>query len=113
MAALALNHKRMTDNSSKIKKIKDKIKLLKKQLRACKTQTQIKNKKTRIVTEKLKLSEAENNVNIGTSKANYIDPRVIVSWAKKNDVPIEAIYKTVNDRKKFIWAMETASTWSF
>lgn len=113
MAALALNHKRMTDNSSKIKKIKDKIKVLKKQLRACKTQTQIKNKKARIVTEKLKLSEAENNVNIGTSKANYIDPRVIVSWAKKNDVPIEAIYKTVNDRKKFIWAMETPSTWSF
>jgi DNA topoisomerase-1 len=112
-AALELNHKRMTDNTEKVQKILDKIKKLTKELENSKTPTQKRNKRNAISTAKLKLNEAENNVNMGTSKANYIDPRIIVSWAKSHDVPIEAIYKTANDRKRFIWAMEIPSTWEF
>jgi len=112
-AAITLNHKRMTDNSDKIKKITTKIKTLKKDLKDATTASKKKTKKNQISAEKLKLSEAENNVNIGTSKANYIDPRIIVSWAKTHDIPIESIYKTGNDRTRFIWSMETPSTWRF
>jgi DNA topoisomerase-1 len=44
-------------------------------------------------------------VALTTSKINYIDPRVSVSWAKKWDVPIEKIFsKTL--REKFPWAMD-------
>jgi DNA topoisomerase-1 len=112
-AALTLNHKRMTDNSEKVKKINDRIAKLTKELKAASTDSKKRAKRNRIESEKLKLAEAENNVNIGTSKANYIDPRVIVSWAKRHDMPIEAIYKTANDRTKFIWSMETPSSWTF
>jgi DNA topoisomerase I len=112
-AALTLNHKRMTDNSEKVKKINDRIAKLTKELKAASTDSKKRIKRNRIESEKLKLAEAENNVNIGTSKANYIDPRVIVSWAKRHDMPIEAIYKTANDRTKFIWSMETPSSWTF
>ena len=110
-AAITLNHKRMTDNTQKIQKIKDNIKLFKD--KKTNTAKQKLAKDNKISKEQLKLLEAENNVNMGTSKANYIDPRIIVSWAKHNDMPIESIYKTENDRTHFIWAMETPSTFDF
>ena len=110
-AAITLNHKRMTDNTQKIQKIKNNIKLFK--AKKPNTVKQKQAKANKISKEQLKLLEAENNVNMGTSKANYIDPRIIVSWAKQNDMPIESIYKTENDRIHFIWAMETPSTFDF
>lgn len=49
---------------------------------------------------------------LGTSKINYIDPRISVSWCKKYDVPIDKIFnKTL--REKFKWAMEVDKKWKF
>ena len=44
---------------------------------------------------------------------NYIDPRLIVMFSKKFDVPIEKLFpKTL--REKFIWAIESADeNWRF
>jgi len=49
---------------------------------------------------------------LGTSKTNYNDPRISVTWCKTNDVPIEKVFpKTL--RSKFIWAMSTDPSWKF
>lgn len=51
-------------------------------------------------------------VALGTSKINYLDPRITVAWCKKHDVPIEKIFaKTL--LIKFAWAMETSENFRF
>jgi DNA topoisomerase-1 len=43
---------------------------------------------------------------LGTSKINYIDPRISAAWCHKHDVPLDKIFnKSLRD--KFKWAMET------
>lgn len=52
------------------------------------------------------------DVALGTSKINYMDPRITISWCKNVELPIEKIFpKTL--RAKFAWAMETEPTWNF
>jgi len=48
-------------------------------------------------------------VAITTSLNNYIDPRIVVSWAKREKVPIETIYSAVL-LKKFNWAITSINT---
>ncbi|KAH7888660.1 DNA topoisomerase I [Phlebopus sp. FC_14] len=56
--------------------------------------------------------EAGKEVALGTSKINYLDPRITAAWCKKHDVPIEKIFsKTL--LTKFPWAMEADSDWKF
>lgn len=51
-------------------------------------------------------------VALGTSKINYLDPRITVAWCKKHDVPIERIFaKTL--LVKFAWSMETSEDFRF
>ncbi len=51
-------------------------------------------------------------VSLGTSKINYMDPRISVAWCKRNEIPIEKIFaKTL--REKFIWALSVPSDWRF
>jgi DNA topoisomerase-1 len=49
---------------------------------------------------------------LGTSKINYMDPRITVSWCKRLNVPIELIFKR-SLLCKFGWAMKTTSTFVF
>merc|ERR1719273_2887641 len=49
--------------------------------------------------------EENKTIALGTSKLNYLDPRISVAWCKKFDVPIEKVY-TKTHRDKFTWAME-------
>lgn len=43
-------------------------------------------------------------VALGTSKINYMDPRISVAWCKRCEVPIDKVFaKTLRD--KFNWAM--------
>lgn len=51
-------------------------------------------------------------VALGTSKINYLDPRITVAWCKKHDVPIERIFASTL-LVKFAWAMPTPSTFVF
>lgn len=51
-------------------------------------------------------------VALGTSKINYLDPRITVAWCKKHNVPIERIFaKTL--LVKFAWAMEESEKYRF
>jgi DNA topoisomerase I len=46
-------------------------------------------------------------VALGTSKLNYSDPRIPISWCKTNEVDLKRIYP-VTAQKKFSWAMDAA-----
>lgn len=52
------------------------------------------------------------NISLGTSKINYIDPRITIAFLKKHNLPIEKIFsKTL--KEKFKWAMETDTNFVF
>ena len=60
----------------------------------------------------LKHKDDNKDVALGTSKINYMDPRISVAWCKRNEVPIEKIFsKTLRD--KFNWAAAVAPDWEF
>jgi DNA topoisomerase-1 len=54
---------------------------------------------------KTTIKEKTKGVALGTSKLNYADPRIPISWCKDNDVEISRIYP-VTAQKKFSWAMD-------
>lgn len=56
--------------------------------------------------------EENKTTALGTSKINYIDPRITASWCKLHQVPIEKMFpKTL--REKFKWAMDVEEHWRF
>ncbi|TVY49005.1 DNA topoisomerase [Lachnellula occidentalis] len=73
-----------------------------------KCEANLKKLDERITTMRLQAEDREGNkeVALGTSKINYIDPRLTVVFAKKFDVPVEKFFsKTL--REKFAWAIES------
>ncbi|KAF2772070.1 DNA topoisomerase 1 [Teratosphaeria nubilosa] len=70
---------------------------------------------TRIATMNTQKEDKDNNkeVALGTSKINYIDPRLTVVFSKKFNVPIERFFsKTL--REKFDWAIKSVDEdWEF
>ena len=60
----------------------------------------------------LKMKEDNKSVALGTSKINYMDPRISISWCKAKEVPIEKVFqKTL--QSKFAWAMSNEPDWEF
>merc|ERR1711962_854606 len=59
--------------------------------------------------EKLEIQKTDKDENktisLGTSKLNYLDPRISVQWCKTHEVPIEKVY-TKTHREKFRWAID-------
>ncbi|KAM4762454.1 DNA topoisomerase 1 isoform 2-T2 [Cyanocitta cristata] len=51
--------------------------------------------------------EENKQIALGTSKLNYLDPRISVAWCKKWGIPIEKIYNKTQ-REKFAWAIDMA-----
>uniref|UniRef100_A0A8C6TF01 DNA topoisomerase I n=1 Tax=Neogobius melanostomus TaxID=47308 RepID=A0A8C6TF01_9GOBI len=49
--------------------------------------------------------EENKQIALGTSKLNYLDPRISVAWCKKFGVPLEKIYNK-SQRDKFAWAID-------
>ncbi|KAG8697548.1 DNA topoisomerase 1 [Ceratobasidium sp. 394] len=61
---------------------------------------------------KMQDKEEGKEVALGTSKINYLDPRITAAWCKKHNVPIEKLFaKTLLN--KFPWAMEVDEEWKF
>lgn len=80
-----------------------------------KLEKQIEKLDQRIQVSAIQLRDKEENsqVSLGTSKINYIDPRLSVVFCKKYGVPIEKIF-TKSLREKFKWAVESVDeTWRF
>ena len=110
--ALALNHKNMTVSDAKVDKLKTKLAEHKAELKEASTEKKKQSIEKKIETVEMKLQEAGENISLTTSKQNYIDPRIVVAWCKKHDVPIEKVYNK-NNLKKFVWSMDTKSVWRF
>jgi len=72
-----------------------------------KIETRVKNYDAKIA-----VKEDTKQVALGTSKINYMDPRITVAWCKSKEVPIEKIFSKAL-LQKFPWAMEVPSTWRF
>lgn len=76
----------------KIRKEKEKLE---------KAKDRVSNQKSKIA-----LKEQTKEIATGTSLGSYIDPQVVVSWAKSIELPIESLYsKTILSR--FSWALDT------
>ncbi|KAF2626909.1 DNA topoisomerase 1 [Macroventuria anomochaeta] len=80
-----------------------------------KLETGVDKLNQRIENMKIQMEDKEGNkeVALGTSKINYIDPRLTVVFSKKFDVPIERFFsKTL--REKFDWAIKSVDEdWEF
>ena len=53
------------------------------------------------------MQQENKEIALGTSKLNYLDPRISVAWCRKWDVPVEKIYNKTQ-REKFAWAIDMA-----
>ncbi|KAL3642943.1 hypothetical protein CASFOL_013758 [Castilleja foliolosa] len=51
-------------------------------------------------------------VALGTSKINYLDPRITVAWCKRHEVPIEKMFNK-SLLAKFSWAMDVDPDFKF
>ncbi|XP_070967222.1 DNA topoisomerase I, mitochondrial [Oncorhynchus clarkii lewisi] len=49
--------------------------------------------------------EENKQIALGTSKLNYLDPRISVAWCKNMEVPLDKIYNK-SQRDKFAWAVD-------
>eukprot|EP00795_Rhopilema_esculentum_P001691 gene1691-16168_t len=113
--------KQMENLMNKIKDKKTAIKDVRKELKELKNSgkgsrdekniekkdNQMKRLKEQLFKLEVSMTDKEENkeIALGTSKLNYLDPRISVAWCKKNDVPIEKIYNKTQ-RQKFQWAID-------
>jgi DNA topoisomerase-1 len=115
--ALLCNHQKNVSKgfNDQIKKIDDKIEeLQEKKVQAGDDKDKIKkiNAKIKDLKNKKSLKVELKNVSLGTSKINYIDPRITIAFLKKHNIKIEKIFSpTLID--KFFWAMDVDEKWKF
>ncbi|KAI8974290.1 hypothetical protein BDB01DRAFT_402845 [Pilobolus umbonatus] len=79
-----------------------------------KIEAQLKKVEHNINAAKIQATDKEENkeIALGTSKMNYIDPRITVAWCRNNNVPMEKVFsKTLID--KFRWAQKIPKNWKF
>ena len=99
----------------KIKEYKSKLSELEKiKEQTPKQKKQIKKLKEYIKSQKHKkdLKMELKNISLGTSKTNYIDPRITVAFLKTHEIPVEKIFSSTL-KEKFFWAFEVSSDWKF
>jgi DNA topoisomerase-1 len=129
--AMLCNHQKNVNKGFKdqLKNINDKLKKLSKQkklLEEKKIEYKEKGKDTKSIRERIKKLEEKvkilkskknlkvelKNVSLGTSKINYIDPRITVSFMKKNNIPIDKLFNE-SLQEKFKWAMNVDINFNF
>jgi DNA topoisomerase I len=123
--AIMCNHQKEVSKNfnDQLKKIDEKIKKLKKKRNELKKKKMNDKQQKKEKLEKLdkqisnwkakkSLKVELKNYSLGTSKINYIDPRITIAFIKKNDIPIEKIF-TKTLLGKFEWALDTPSDYKF
>ncbi|KAL1324657.1 hypothetical protein AAHE18_13G106500 [Arachis hypogaea] len=70
------------------------------------------NAKIEKMEREMKTKEDLKTVALGTSKINYLDPRITVAWCKRHEVPIEKIFNK-SLLAKFTWAMDVDPEFRF
>ncbi|KAM4864729.1 DNA topoisomerase I, mitochondrial isoform 2-T2 [Thomomys bottae] len=51
--------------------------------------------------------DESKQVALGTSKLNYLDPRISIAWCRRFGVPVEKVYSRAQ-RERFAWALDEA-----
>ena len=120
--ALLCNHQKAVSkgHDEGMKKLKDKMFEYKKTIESLlkddsvKSNNKIKKLKEQIKKYKMrKESKMElKNISLGTSKTNYIDPRISIAFLKTHNIPVEKIFSQVL-RDKFFWAFEVDKDFRF
>jgi len=64
------------------------------------------------INTQMQVKEDLKTVALGTSKINYLDPRITVAWCTKHSVPLEKIFNK-SLLNKFPWAMQADEDWIF
>ena len=69
-----------------------------------------KGDKTNVIklTQQIEEKQVLMSVAINTSLANYIDPRIVASWAKTQNIAIDSVYNSTL-KAKFKWAINFAN----
>ncbi|KAJ7532871.1 hypothetical protein O6H91_13G023500 [Diphasiastrum complanatum] len=60
----------------------------------------------------MRVKDDLKTVALGTSKINYMDPRITVAWCKRHEVPIEKVFNK-SLLAKFSWAMDVEPDFRF
>ncbi len=116
------NHQKNVGKSFKgyIEKIDLQIKKIRSQLRkARKSSGETKNTRILALNNKLnklkikkELKQEMKNISLGTSKANYIDPRIAIAFSKRHNIPLDKLL-TKTLQQKFQWALDTDKDYKF
>ena len=119
--AILCNHQRnITKNNTQItEKINESIKKLKAKIRKASTANkknptkiaEMKNKLKKLRAKKEMMLEVKN-LALGTSKTNYLDPRISIAYMRQHKIPIEKIF-TKTLIKKFEWAFDVDESFKF
>ena len=111
LIATELNHKRTV--SAKSQEAVEKLKEALKELKSKKKKLEKEGKSTSAVEKQIDNKQSQihlksntQDIALTTSRQNYIDPRILVSWAKLHDLEMNKIY-TKALQKKFQWAIDT------
>ena len=114
--AILCNHQKnnTSDLKSTLDKMNEQIKKLteKKKTLTDKDKKKAIDNKITILKLKKETKKSTNNIALGTSKTNYIDPRIIFSFIKKYDIPIEKIMSKALI-KRFEWASKVGNDFIF
>lgn len=94
-----------------IQQMEEHIKTLEDKAQFEKKLKQLDRLKEQLVKLEIKETDRDENktIAVGTSKLNYLDPRISVAWCKKYNVSVEKIYNKTQ-RDKFKWAIDSASS---
>ncbi|XP_048745493.2 DNA topoisomerase I, mitochondrial-like [Ostrea edulis] len=110
---------KIEDKKTAIKEAKKNVKDAKVDYKATKTEkakqaltkrkAQLERLEEQLTKLEVQATDKEENkeIALGTSKLNYLDPRISVAWCKKWEVPVEKIYNKTQ-REKFRWAIDMA-----
>ncbi|AYV77959.1 MAG: dna topoisomerase 1b [Edafosvirus sp.] len=119
--ALLCNHQKNISKSfsKQIDKINEMIKTLKSKLKKARNVPKKNMQKINSIKEKINKLKIKKdmriqmkNISLGTSKINYIDPRITIAFMKKHNLPIDKIFsKTLQD--KFKWALDVDPDFKF
>lgn len=113
--AMLCNHQKNISKShnDQLDKLNEQIKELKNTIKTA-SDTKAKKLKERLTKLKAKksLKIELKNISLGTSKINYIDPRITISFMKRNNLPINKLFtQTLQD--KFRWAFDIDDDYEF
>lgn len=111
--AMLCNHqKNITKSSNKqIENIDSMISKKRKQLKKSRNKSKIRDK-IKQLKDKKKLKIQLKNISLGTSKVNYIDPRITVAFMKRHNIPIDKLFSKVL-QEKFKWALDVNENFRF